>query len=1102
MIRETPLFWRLLSYVLVALFCSMPLYAWQSSRGGVPDLTMLDALVFCEDISPAVQGNIRNIGDGDTGPFTIGYYLSEDPIITTDDVLLDQEPVGGLSPNRTYKFQRFFGSEIAVGTWYIGVIADYDDQVLELSEGNNAINGGLIDLPCLPPSDVTLANSTVRCGNGEVVVNTDVSNFGEGEAGPFWISLRYSETAPVTLDDPQLSRFRVFGLVPGQTSKIQFVGETPFVEAGNYHFGLFADSNSDLVESNEENNSDQADGTLTLPCVGDAPELTIPFLNFRCLDNGLLEVLGTVRNVGTQNAGPFQIGIYASSDDAITTTDNRFLSFNVPDGLEPGEDFNFNVELDEISVGNASWFVGAIADDTNQVAEWHETNNDQVFGNLLLPCDRPSPDLIPTSFDAWCVAPGLMEIEGIIENQGVRSSPNFTVTIYLSENDIITNLDQPVDSFVLTGMDVDRDRDFNRLVDVSGLVKGDNFYVGVLVDPNDAIEEVDDTNNNLTGPIVDFPCEEQDIDLRPISFQYQCDSTRDVRLFGTIENGGEDYARPFLIGYYRSNDAVITRDDVLIGIDDVAAGLEGMSTRDFSRIFDLRNLPDDSYHFGIIIDYEDDVIETLEGNNITRRGPVFIPCEAELQIVPSELVFDYRIPGNTPFRNDDFILANQGTETVVGEIDFDAPWIESVSPRQFAVPPQSQLSVRVRVDRDQAPVGTNVTQLEINSNAAQDTILFDVTLINPQQAAAGIGAGSGVVGDTVRVPLTLAELDASPITSFQTEFTFDDTLLRFDDISSVGTLSSGWTITVNDATPGRVLIGGIDADALAGDGVLMNLDFQIQAGGAGQCVPVMLDSMVLGDGSADVTLMDGEICVAECTQGDLDGDGSITAFDASLALNMALGIPTAFDPIPISCADADCDGVITAFDASLILRVAQGIETDFCTRVMPRGAGIAVTYPEYLGREGDLFNLPISTEDLDLGTDVTAWQFRLTYDPNAITFTDFSTTGATSDGQTVAVNTAEPGLLVAGGFGANPMSGSGLLLDLDVTSVGPGLFAPAWSQFLFNAGDPVSDAVSAEIRLLPDLLFEQMASWTGGTMLQLVNLINDPSAGGSGDNNP
>ena len=60
-------------------------------------------------------------------------------------------------------------------------------------------------------------------------------------------------------------------------------------------------------------------------------------------------------------------------------------------------------------------------------------------------------------------------------------------------------------------------------------------------------------------------------------------------------------------------------------------------------------------------------------------------------------------------------------------------------------------------------------------------------------------------------------------------------------------------------------------------------------------------------------------------RGDVDGDGLITANDASLVLRHVVGLIVLTDPAALYAADASRDGTITPYDASLILQAAAGL---------------------------------------------------------------------------------------------------------------------------------------------------------------------------------
>ena len=70
------------------------------------------------------------------------------------------------------------------------------------------------------------------------------------------------------------------------------------------------------------------------------------------------------------------------------------------------------------------------------------------------------------------------------------------------------------------------------------------------------------------------------------------------------------------------------------------------------------------------------------------------------------------------------------------------------------------------------------------------------------------------------------------------------------------------------------------------------------------------------------------LCAGAASRGDVDGDGSVTAADARLALRAAVGLEKAIvkGTAAFTAADVDGDGTITAADARTILRIAVKLE--------------------------------------------------------------------------------------------------------------------------------------------------------------------------------
>ena len=104
-----------------------------------------------------------------------------------------------------------------------------------------------------------------------------------------------------------------------------------------------------------------------------------------------------IRNQGPANAGPFRLGLYLSADSSITTDDTWFASCSYQAGLLAGESQSCSRSFPvppRVSPGR--YYLGAIVDDLDRVAENSETNNARVADSG--PMDVLAPRISMRSF--------------------------------------------------------------------------------------------------------------------------------------------------------------------------------------------------------------------------------------------------------------------------------------------------------------------------------------------------------------------------------------------------------------------------------------------------------------------------------------------------------------------------------------------------------------------------------------------------------------------------------------------------------------------------------------------------------------------------------
>jgi len=99
---------------------------------------------------------IKNQGASWVTPATVnnGFYLSTDPIITADDLLLDQNTntagVLGAGASFVWGGPTLTIPPLAAGTYYVGILVDFGNALTESNEGNNYVSVPLIVTPIIP----------------------------------------------------------------------------------------------------------------------------------------------------------------------------------------------------------------------------------------------------------------------------------------------------------------------------------------------------------------------------------------------------------------------------------------------------------------------------------------------------------------------------------------------------------------------------------------------------------------------------------------------------------------------------------------------------------------------------------------------------------------------------------------------------------------------------------------------------------------------------------------------------------------------------------------------------------------------------------------
>ncbi|MBR1034095.1 M10 family metallopeptidase, partial [Bradyrhizobium liaoningense] len=212
-----------------------------------------------------------NLGDAVAGPSIAGIYLSTDATITTSDTLLatvsTSMTLATVSQPGYYDHQTIIVAlpgNLAPGTYYIGGIGDYNNQLSERDETNNTYNAVQITVTAPGHPDlieyVAVDKTIVAAGSG-LTFDAYNMNIGNAVAGPTTAGIYLSTDATITTADTLLTTLTTSSTLatvsqPGyydlHTVTVTLPGN---LAPGTYYVGGISDYTNQLSESNETNNT-------------------------------------------------------------------------------------------------------------------------------------------------------------------------------------------------------------------------------------------------------------------------------------------------------------------------------------------------------------------------------------------------------------------------------------------------------------------------------------------------------------------------------------------------------------------------------------------------------------------------------------------------------------------------------------------------------------------------------------------------------------------------------------------------------------------------------------------------------------------------------
>ena len=495
------------------------------------------------------------------------------------------------------------------------------------------------------PIDLTsqsfnIAQSIIDQGQS-LDLSFSVLNDGDEAVDPFSFDIVISKDGVIDENDLAIGNYIIpKGLEAGESSGVRgYQYKTPprtssfwSDEDATYTVGLRLDPDSDVFESNEENNSNLGLGIdRDLVEVKDfnflfkdrRAELKGKFIdvaNEQITPGEKVDLSFIVENESPAMANPFSIDIYLSPAKGTGVKGAvKIGTYDIRTGIEGNGDtgvkrFRYNTpDLGDPvwEKGDGEYFIAFDIDSKDEVHETREGNNSRQgegldYTKFGVTGINTAADLVVTNFKAPenAKAGDTVTVEYEIVNQGETAADFFGAGFYLfdreylAENENLNVEDAPNKVFFSGGsrssglLSVEPNGSTGVLTDEITLPEswggysGDgDYYIGVEADPYDNVVESNDANNSLTGEMVDYQSislevpNNNTVDLMGTSFEVVQDQIvpgQEIDLGFTVKNEGMAAADPFAINMYLSQDANIDpEEDFYLGTYDIRDGLDG-----------------------------------------------------------------------------------------------------------------------------------------------------------------------------------------------------------------------------------------------------------------------------------------------------------------------------------------------------------------------------------------------------------------------------------------------------------------------------------------------------------------------------------------------
>jgi len=468
--------------------------------------------------------------------------------------------------------------------------------------------------------DATLSETIVSVGQ---IINASCAGYNQGliDAEASEIGYYFSTNCTFDVSDDELATDGVNSLSPGEDDTEEADITIPDNPPGTYYILFVADHLNEVAEGPYENNNVNC---IAITIIDSESDLIIIDENLSETNVSVGQVINAscaAYNQGSGEAESSEIGYYFSTNCTWDALDDELATDGVA-ALSEGEDDTEDADITIPDNPPGTYYILFVADHLEEIDEGAFENNNVTCIAITIIAEPEYPDLIVNS---EAVSPFSLEagdpinLSCNIENIGDENATTSNLKYYISTDCNYSMSDTELGSDIV-GILTPGSSSFESATPLipGGFGPGD-YYILFIADFDDDVIESNETNNTVCTAIeiIVTPTEYPDLivnaeTVSPLSL-YIGDP---ISLSCDIENIGYENAVTNNLKYYISNDCNYGLSDTELGSDVVGLLTPGASSFESSSPLIPGGFSPGDYYILFIADFDDDVIESNELNNI------------------------------------------------------------------------------------------------------------------------------------------------------------------------------------------------------------------------------------------------------------------------------------------------------------------------------------------------------------------------------------------------------------------------------------------------------------------------------------------------------